>query len=78
MTMRRTRNKMPLTFPTQAEQALEEFNSATKTISLATIAKRMGAVIEKSWEGTVYTFDDDTALIVKGTGANHKVETLLP
>ena len=43
---------MALTFPTQAEQALAEFQEAKKTVSLATIAKRRGASVEKSFKGT--------------------------
>ena len=67
-----------LTFPTQAEQALAEFQSSRKTISLATIAKKRGAFVEKTWGETTYVFDDDTSLVVTGRGANHKVEARLP
>lgn len=68
-----------LTFPTQAEQALEEFESATKTVSLAKIAKRRGADKETEWPGlTRYVFDDDTSLEVTGRGRAHRVEVRLP
>lgn len=70
---------MPLTFPTQAEQAEAEFRNATKAISLATIAKRMGASLERKFPSTrIYTFDDDTQLHASGTGAGLKIETHLP
>lgn len=68
-----------LTFPTMAEQAYKEFQSATKTIALATIAKRRGAQVERTFEGvTTYWFDDDTSLVVKGRGKNYQVEVMLP
>ena len=69
---------MALTFPTQAELALAEFQEAKKTVSLATIAKRRGASVEKSFKGTEYYFDDDTTLLVTGAGRAHKVEVFLP
>lgn len=67
-----------LSFPTMAEQAIAEFESATKTVSLATICKRLGASVEKKYPTTTYTFDDDTSVTVQGTGANHRYETHLP
>lgn len=68
-----------LTFPTIAEQVVAEFHSATKTTSIATLAKKRGADVEKSFDaGTTYRFDDDTSITLKGTGANHKIETHLP
>ena len=69
---------MTLTFPTMAEKALHEFRHATKTVSVAVIAKRMLADAEKAGGVTVYTFDDDTRLVVTGRGPSHKVETELP
>ncbi len=70
---------MTLTFPTQAEQALAEFRSATKTVSLSTIAKRRGADREHEWPNTIiWTFDDDTSLVVTGRGQAHKVEVMEP
>lgn len=71
---------MTLTFPTMAEQALAEFRSSTKTTSIATIAKRMGATVEKeAWTGKrIYHFDDDTTLEAKGAGRGLQAETFLP
>jgi len=71
---------MTLQFPTMAEQALAEFNASTKTVSIATIAKRMGATVEKDhWTGKRhYHFDDDTTLVASGAGKALKVETFLP
>lgn len=69
---------MTLTFPTMAEKALREFRHAKKTVSLAIVAKRMGADAEKQGNRTVYTFDDDTKLVVSGRGPSHRVETELP
>ncbi len=69
---------MPLTFPTQAEQCLAEFRASTKTVSLATIAKRRGADVVQHWDHKEYIFDDDTSLKVTGRGKAHKVETHLP
>ena len=77
-----------LSFPTQAEQALAAFNSATKTISLITICNKMGGVRADKYKprgglrfGTrviEYTFDDDSSLEITGQGKSHKVETFLP
>ena len=69
---------MSLTFPTQAEQVLEQFRTSTRTVSLATIARKRGAEVERHWDHTLYTFDDDTSLKVSGRGRAHKVEVLLP
>lgn len=69
---------MTLTFPTMAEQALEKFQSSSKTISLSTIAKEMGAETYWHWRYIEHVFDDDTSLIVKGRGRAHKVEVKLP
>ena len=70
--------KMTLTFPTIAEQALAKFRSAKKTTSLVTVAKHMKADVERRRDCTIYTFDDDTGLIVTGRGRAHKVEVTLP
>lgn len=67
-----------LTFPTQAEQAVEAFNSAIKTISLTTICEKMGADRSFKYPHISYTFDDDTSLTISGRGNSHKVETYLP
>jgi hypothetical protein len=72
---------MTLTFPTIAEQVRDEFNNSSRTISIATLAKRRGAHITRSHFPTrtiTYTFDDDTSLITAGTGRNHSVRTELP
>lgn len=69
---------LPLTFPTQAEQVVQQFEAATKTTSLAKLAKQMGAMVEKQWDRTIYTFDDDTSIEVKGRGRSHQYETQLP
>jgi len=70
---------MSLTFPTIAEQVAEEFKNSDKTNSIATIAARRGASIDRTFEGvTTYTFDDDTSLTVRGRGKAHEFETHLP
>ena len=69
---------MPLTFPTMAEQAVAEFRNATRTASLARIARRRGAEVERKWDHTLYTFDDDTSIEVRGRGRAYKIETFLP
>lgn len=70
-----------LTFPTLAEQCLTKFNQSKKSLSISTIAERMGA--ERIDEGfyprrRVFYFDDDTTLVATGTGVNLRVETHLP
>ena len=70
-----------LTFPTMAEQAVAEFLDATRTVSLATIAKRREADVSHRGFAprvTVYTFDDDTSIEVTGRGPAHKATTHLP
>lgn len=74
----KTEIEMALTFPTQAEQCVRAFLSTTKTISLATIAKKMGAEKRVADGITSYTFDDDTTLEVQGRGRQHKFETFYP
>lgn len=68
---------MALSFPTLAEQAANEFHNSKVTISVPSIAKRMGATISKAYPRR-YFFDDDSSLQVTGRGANHKIETFLP
>ena len=68
-----------LTFPTIAEQVVKEFESSTRTVSLATLARRRGAEVRKLWPGgTEYIFDDDTTIEVRGRGRTHKYEVFLP
>lgn len=69
---------MSLQFPTQAEKCLREFRDSNKTVSIVTIAKRMGAVKTFNHPVTTYTFDDDTSLTVSGRGVGHKIECHLP
>lgn len=69
---------MALEFPTMAERALKEFRDATRTVSLATIAKRHGATRVQHWDHVEYVFEDDTTLTVRGRGRNHQVKTHLP
>jgi hypothetical protein len=70
---------MELTFPTQAEQAITKFRSATKTISLCVICKAMGATREHLWPNTIeWNFPDDSTVRIKGRGKNHQVEALTP
>ena len=73
---------MSLTFPTLAEQALEAWHSAPGTVALPVVAKRRGADAQRvdTFDGTtwVYTFDDDTSLVVNGTGKNRTVKACLP
>ena len=57
-----------LTFPTKAEQCMNAFHAATKTISVATIAKQMDAVVEYDYPFTDYVFDDDTVLRISRKG----------
>ena len=69
---------MPLQFPTIAEQVAQEFRESKRTISIATLAKKRGADVDRKWPKTIYTFDDDTQLIVEGRGKAHKFYTELP
>jgi hypothetical protein len=69
---------MSLTFPTQAEQCAEEFRTQTKTISLTTIAKRMGAMRADEPGKRIYVFEDGTTLEATGTGRALKFETFHP
>lgn len=67
-----------LTFPTMAEKIEAAFRNATKAVSVATLAKKAGAEVVKGWQNTTYWFDDDTRLVVTGSGRNHKITTELP
>jgi hypothetical protein len=71
---------MSLTFPTIAEQVLFEFNHSTKTVALITLARKRGAEVTRSYMtgNLIYTFDDDTSLIITGRGKNYKVRAQLP
>jgi hypothetical protein len=66
-----------LAFATIAEQVAAEFRDATKTASIATLAKKRRAEVERTFDGrTTYIFDDDSSLIT--TGRAHNIETHLP
>lgn len=72
-----------LQFPTMAEQALAEWRATTRTVSLTKVCERRGAEREAlqqpDWTYQIlWTFDDDTALKVRGRGRGHSVEVLLP
>lgn len=71
-----------LTFPTIAEQVAEEFRASTRTVSVATIARKRGATVERKWDHTglctTYVFEDDTTLEVRGRGKAHRMITHLP
>jgi hypothetical protein len=67
-----------LKHPTLAQQAVNQFRNATKTISLAVIAKRLGAEKFQHFTHTEHVFDDGSSLEVRGRGRSHKVEVLLP
>lgn len=68
-----------LQFPTLAERTLTAFRTATKTVSLAKLARKAGAQVTRQWPSIVtYTFDDDTSLVVTGRGRQHRVEAHLP
>lgn len=72
---------MPLTFPTQAEQAIARFKALTKTISMATIALEMKAGKEKLYDNgrvILWHFDDDTTVEIRGAGKSWRAKALLP
>jgi hypothetical protein len=64
---------------TQAQQVLADFRNATKTVSIVTLARRAGAVVDKQveFEGTTifYHFADKSWLATKGAGRNHQAWT---
>jgi hypothetical protein len=70
---------MTLLFPTLAEQALTLFTSR-QVKSIPAAAKAMGDFeVERRWPGQkTYIFEDDTSLVVTGTGVSHNVEVHLP
>jgi hypothetical protein len=71
---------MPLTFPTLAEQVIQEFEAPGKAVSLTKLAR------EKAWAEEVidfgrhriFMFEDDTTLHVRGRGRAHKYWSELP
>lgn len=71
-----------LTHPTLAEQAIALKRSATKTISVVKIARKLGAEVTYRWDARgltiTYTFDDDSSLTVRGRGKYHYMEAHLP
>lgn len=67
-----------LKFPTQAETCLAKFRAAKTTVSLATLARKAGAEVSYTYPRTIYTFDDDTTLVVTGRGKQHRAETFHP
>ena len=72
---------MSLSFPTIAEQVFAAWIAKDKTTSLATLAKARGADVWKSYwprRQFVYTFDDDTSLVVTGSGRNYQILSILP
>ena len=64
--------------PHQAHLAYEEFTERPQLRSLATIATRHGARVERGQTTITYTFDDNSALVVTGRGMSHKVQVMLP
>jgi hypothetical protein len=71
---------MPLTFPTLAEQVIQEFETAKKTVSLSKIARKKawGEKVVNFGRETIFMFDDDTTLHVRGRGRAHKYWSELP
>lgn len=70
---------MTLKFPTLAEQAIQAYEAAIKTVSLVKIAKDLGG--ERSpnqWDSIEFWFDDDSSLRITGRGCAHRYEALLP
>lgn len=68
----------PLQFPTKAEQAKAALETK-KFASVKVLAAQFGAYTkEYEYPETRYIFEDDTALVVTGTGKSHKLETRLP
>lgn len=58
----------------RAQEALDRFNAATKTIALAKVAESMGAAVTRERASQIYTFSDGSELRVSGRGRGHKVE----
>ena len=69
---------MPLTFPTLAEQCRDRFLTSKKTVSLSTLARRMKAQREDDYPRRIFIFEDDTRLVLTGTGRSLKIEAQLP
>lgn len=71
---------MTLQFPTEAEKVADAFRNSKKTVSIATLARHADKEVVRDFTGvrTIYTFDDDTSLVVTGRGRAHTIETLLP
>ncbi len=61
-----------------AEQAVAEFLSAKKTISLTRVARQYGADVEKRGKITIYIFLDDSCIEVEGRGKGHTFTTFHP
>lgn len=65
---------------TQAEQVKHEFETAEKTVSIATIAKRFGADIDDQEDEPFrftrfYHFNDKSWLATKGRGKSYQYWT---
>lgn len=69
---------MELTFPTKAEQALIAWEEGNYS-SVKAIAAQFGAYTkEYEYPETRYVFEDDTTLVVTGTGSRIRLEARLP
>lgn len=66
-----------LTFPTQAERAIQAFCSR-QFKSLAVACHKLGGSRETLWDCVEYTFDDDTTVRIRGRGRTHSFEAILP
>lgn len=66
---------MKIQFPTMAERAIADWK---RKESFARFAKKRDAFVERTWEGWEYIFPDDTRVVVRGTGRNHKMRAELP
>ncbi len=60
---------------TLAEQAVRDFELATKTKSLTAIATKLGGKRNVTWQSTGvpirFTFSDGSTLVIQGRGRNH-------
>lgn len=59
----------------KAERVVADFRAATKTISLAVLAKRAGAETDEDDGMIFYLFDDGSRIGTKGRGPSHQVWT---
>lgn len=59
---------MPLTFPTQAEQALTQWKAKHKTLPFAAIAEPLGGTRDDEGGTIVWVFPDDTTVTITGHG----------